>query len=215
MSSSWKYLKGTPDNVSKFSNKPSPNSFSKKASPSKLSFCDTSTVEFINNENSLQKYLKEHEEAQKVNKIANKSHETSNLLSSFWSHPVTKTAKDMSSFLKKCQYQLSTPSPSKLTTFFHKKRIRPITAGFLIKFLLFLKTLFVARTAASSPSSKGEDKTSSPAQVTALEVWTRINVDSVALTQWNENLRKVNVLKKDSFSKKKFLFLNMMFLIHI
>lgn len=118
MSSSWNYLKGTPDmNVSKFSNKPSPTVFSKKEPPEKLTFCDTSTIESINDENSLQKYLKEHEEAQKINKIANKTHETSNLLSSFWSHPVAKTAKDMSSFLKKCQYQLSTPSPSKPTSF--------------------------------------------------------------------------------------------------
>ncbi|XP_018573554.1 transmembrane protein 209 [Anoplophora glabripennis] len=159
MSSSWNYLKGTPDvNVSKFSNKTSPKSFSKQPSPAKLSFRDTSSLEFIKDENSLQKYLKEHEESQKVDKVTNKTHQSSNLLSSFWSHPVSKTAKDMSSFLKKCQYQLSTPSPT--------------------------------RTATSSPSSKVEDKTSSPAQVTALEVWTRINVDSVALTQWNENLRK-------------------------
>lgn len=114
MSSSWSYLKGVSDvNVTKFSDKTSPKSFSKQTSPAKLSFCDTSTVGFINDENSLHKYLKEHEEAEKVNKISNKSHQSSNLLSSFWSHPVTKTAKDMSSFLKKCQYQLSTPSPSK------------------------------------------------------------------------------------------------------
>lgn len=44
----------------------------------------------------------------------------------------------------------------------------------------------------SSPSGK-EDQSSSPGQMTVSEVWTRINVDSVALTQWNENLRKVYV----------------------
>ncbi|ENN71499.1 hypothetical protein YQE_11793, partial [Dendroctonus ponderosae] len=33
-----------------------------------------------------------------------------NLLSSFWSHPITQTSKDMSSFLRKNQYQLSTQS---------------------------------------------------------------------------------------------------------
>ncbi|ENN71498.1 hypothetical protein YQE_11792, partial [Dendroctonus ponderosae] len=38
-----------------------------------------------------------------------------------------------------------------------------------------------------SPSGNPDDKSSG--NVTALEVWTRINVDTVALTQWNENLR--------------------------
>lgn len=42
----------------------------------------------------------------------------------------------------------------------------------------------------SNPVGK-EDQSSSPGQISVLEVWTRINVDSVALTQWNENLRKV------------------------
>uniref|UniRef100_A0AAR5Q954 Transmembrane protein 209 n=2 Tax=Dendroctonus ponderosae TaxID=77166 RepID=A0AAR5Q954_DENPD len=78
-----------------------------------------------------------------------------NLLSSFWSHPITQTSKDMSSFLRKNQYQLSTQSTTKHLS--------------------------------GSPSGNPDDKSSG--NVTALEVWTRINVDTVALTQWNENLR--------------------------
>ncbi|KAJ8972246.1 hypothetical protein NQ317_011071 [Molorchus minor] len=152
-SPSWVYTKGTPEAKSMAS----PVQFSKQNSPVKSSFQDTSSIEVIKDENSLNKYLKEHEETEKVNKVANKSQQSSNLLSSFWSHPVAKSAKDMSTFLKKCQYQLSTASPTKSTT--------------------------------NSPISKVEDKSTSPTQVTALENWTRINVDTIALTQWNENLR--------------------------
>ncbi|VEN39396.1 unnamed protein product [Callosobruchus maculatus] len=147
---SWTYTRGSP-NVSTYEKS---LSFA-KTSPLKNSFHPTS-VDHITHEDGLNKYLKEYEETEKINKRMDKTQKSANLLSSFWSHPVTKTAKDVSSFLKKCQYQLSTQSPTKLTT--------------------------------GSPSSK-DDKTLSPSQIGALEVWTRINVDSVALTQWNKNLR--------------------------
>lgn len=155
-SSSWAYLKGTPDSKSPhYANKPSPSSISNQSpNLNKSSFRDVSSVEFIGDEDSLNKYLKEHEEIEKANKLTSKQQHSSNLLSSFWSHPVTQTAKDVSEFLKKCQYQLSSQS-AKLS---------------------------------GSPNLKTEDKASSPTQ-TSLEIWTRINVDSVALTQWNENLR--------------------------
>ncbi|XP_023029269.1 transmembrane protein 209 isoform X2 [Leptinotarsa decemlineata] len=154
-SPSWTYLKCTPEtNTTRFSNRSPPNSASKTSSM-KTSFCEASSVEFITDENSLNKYLKEYEEMEKVQKLANKSQQSSNLLSSFWSHPVTKTAKDVSSFLKKCQYQLSSQLATK---------------------------------SPGSPNIKGDGKITS-SQISALEVWTRINVDSVALTQWNENLR--------------------------
>ncbi|KAG5891421.1 hypothetical protein JTB14_031487 [Gonioctena quinquepunctata] len=156
-SPSWTYLKGTPEpNSPRFSNRPSPVTFS-KSSPLKTPFREASSVEAITDENSLSKYLKEYEEMEKANKLASKPQQASNLLSSFWSHPVTKTAKDVSSFLKKCQYQLATQSTSKSSP--------------------------------GSPNVISDDKMSSSAQLSALEVWTRINVDSVALTQWNENLR--------------------------
>ncbi|XP_057669567.1 transmembrane protein 209 [Diorhabda carinulata] len=154
-SPSWTYIKGTSDlNSSKFSPKRSPVT---QQTPVKSSFRDVSSMELIEDEDSLNKYLKEHEENEKANKLTSKQEHSSNLLSSFWSHPVTQTAKDVSEFLKKCQYQLSTQSPNKIS---------------------------------GSPNLKSDDKSSSPAQVSALEVWTRINVDSVALTQWNENIRK-------------------------
>lgn len=74
-------------------------------------FRDVTTVENITDETSLQKYLNEYKKHEASLKIVNKSQQSTNLLSSFWSHPVTKTAKDMNSFLAKCHYQLSTLSP--------------------------------------------------------------------------------------------------------
>ncbi|CAH1977536.1 unnamed protein product [Acanthoscelides obtectus] len=145
---SWSYTRGSP-NITHHEKAVA------KSSPLKSNFPST-LGDYITHENGLNKYLKEYEEAEKITKMVDKSEKSANLLSSFWSHPVTKTAKDVSSFLKKCQYQLSTQSPTKLTS--------------------------------GSPSSQ-DDKTLSPSQLGALEVWTRINVDSVALTQWNKNLR--------------------------
>lgn len=94
--------------------------FPKKVSPKvsnnlpiKSTYQDVTSVETITDEESLEKYLKEHAKYERSVKQINKSQHSSNLLSSFWSHPVTKTVKDMSSFLKKCHYQLATLSPGK------------------------------------------------------------------------------------------------------
>lgn len=53
------------------------------------------------------------------------------------------------------------------------------------------RKIFVANPNSSSPKSKTDHK-SSPTnlQTTALAHWTKINVNIVTLTQWNENLRK-------------------------
>lgn len=48
----------------------------------------------------------------------------------------------------------------------------------------------IAKKLSGSPSTKSDDKSSG--SVPVLEVWTGINVDTVALTQWNENLRMVS-----------------------
>ncbi|CAH1138308.1 unnamed protein product [Phyllotreta striolata] len=148
-SSSWKF---------KTSLEPKPKS-SPSTSPTPLnlnksSFRDATSVEYISDEDSLNKYLKEYEEMEKVNKLTTKQQQSSNLLSSFWSHPVTQSAKNVSEYLKHCQYQLSSQS-MKLS---------------------------------GSGKIKSDEKTLSPTKG-SLENWTRINVDSVALTQWNENLR--------------------------
>lgn len=53
-----------------------------------------------------------------------------------------------------------------------------------------LTKFFTAKKLSGSPSTKSDDKSSGTVPV--LEVWTGINVDTVALTQWNENLRMVS-----------------------
>ncbi|XP_060533654.1 transmembrane protein 209 [Cylas formicarius] len=157
--SSPSYQKTTSTDISQFSpvgiGRHSP-SFAKQSSPPILRF-QNSLVDIIDDEDSLDQYIKDHEASEKVNKISEKSQSSFNLLSSFWSHPVAKTTKDISSFLSKSQYQLATQS---LT-----KRL-------------------------SRSPSKPEDQTSLASNISALEVWTRINVDTVALTKWNENLRR-------------------------
>jgi hypothetical protein len=150
-SPSWTYHKVNPDT--------NQSPFTSGSPVSHTQYRDTSGIEFIADEKDLDKYLKEFEANTSVKNLNNQTEQPSNLLSSFWSHPVTKTAKDMSSFLKRCTYQLSTQSPTNLNS--------------------------------SSPKNKIEKKTSPiNAQTSALAPWTKINVDIVALTQWNENLRK-------------------------
>lgn len=107
-SMSWNYHKGTSPNAM------SPtNSFGK----SPQSYQDNlSLLENIEDVEERDHLLEEQDEEGKALKLINKPAATMNLLSSFWSHPVTKTAKDMSSFLKKSQYQLSTQSPGTLPT---------------------------------------------------------------------------------------------------
>lgn len=75
---------------------------------------DTSGIDFITDETDLERYLKEFDVNTKVQNLSTQNQQPSNLLSSFWSHPVTKTAKDMSTFLKRCTYQMSTQSPGML-----------------------------------------------------------------------------------------------------
>lgn len=99
-SPSWSYVQGAP-----------PPSISFSKTPPVSSFRDTSTVEFITDENSLNKYLQDHAHAEKVQDASNSNKGTSNLLSSFWIHPVAKTTKSITSAIKKCQYQLSLQSP--------------------------------------------------------------------------------------------------------
>lgn len=74
---------------------------------------NTSSVGFASTDKDLSTYYKSFEASSNVMNINNSTQPQTNLLSSFWSHPVTKTAKDMSSFLKRCTYQLSSQSPSK------------------------------------------------------------------------------------------------------
>jgi hypothetical protein len=125
-SPSWTYHKVNPDT--------NQSPFTSGSPVSHTQYRDTSGIEFIADEKDLDKYLKEFEANTSVKNLNNQTEQPSNLLSSFWSHPVTKTAKDMSSFLKRCTYQLSTQSPSK---FFLNKELlmvlRPLFQPILIQ----------------------------------------------------------------------------------
>ncbi|XP_050296289.1 transmembrane protein 209 [Anthonomus grandis grandis] len=145
-SPSWSYHKGTPNSSNIMMNAES---------------VEAQNTKYINEQSALENIEDEDEEQEKddeekITLLSNRApNSQNNLLSAFWSHPVTQKAKDISTILKMSQYQLSSQSPSEMLS--------------------------------GSPSNKQEDKSAN--SVPCLEVWTRINVDTVALTQWNENLR--------------------------
>lgn len=63
--------------------------------------------DFIQDQAELQNYLKE-----VVNRERKSTHSTnvdqpSNLLSSFWSHPATRSPREVSPMLRRCAYQLA------------------------------------------------------------------------------------------------------------
>lgn len=72
---------------------------------------DAPTVEHITDANTLNDYLKDFSKTEKLNSTFSIDTST-NILSSFWSHPVAKGGKDNSSFLRRSFYQLSTHSPT-------------------------------------------------------------------------------------------------------
>ncbi|KAK9745680.1 Cytochrome B561, N terminal [Popillia japonica] len=92
-SDSWLYSSGTPQ--------------PQNISPMKTPRQDTSGIEFISDQNTLQTYLKDFEANEKKANITNCIDATTNALSTFWSHPLTKNPKDTPTFLKRTQYQLS------------------------------------------------------------------------------------------------------------
>lgn len=84
-----------------------------EASPFQILPSDLTEVEQITDENSLSQYLKDYEAYEKANTLSCTVNHSANLLSSFWSHPSTKTTKDAVAFLKKNVYQMATQSPGK------------------------------------------------------------------------------------------------------
>lgn len=85
-------------------------------SPMLLPPKDTPTVQHITDVNTLNEYLKDFSKTEKLSSTFNMDTST-NILNSFWSHPVTKSAKDTSMFLRNTFYQLSTHSPGSSTIY--------------------------------------------------------------------------------------------------
>lgn len=72
---------------------------------------DALTAQQITDADTLNEYLKDYSKIEKLSGTFNMD-TSSNMLASFWSHPVAKGGKDTSPFLKRSFYQLSTHNPS-------------------------------------------------------------------------------------------------------
>jgi len=72
--------------------------------------------DLIQDECELDSYLKEIEQQRKYI-LSTKVDQPSNLLSSFWSHPATRTPGEVSPLLRRCTYQLA-PTIGKLEIHF-------------------------------------------------------------------------------------------------
>ncbi|PNF40193.1 Transmembrane protein 209 [Cryptotermes secundus] len=103
-SPSWVYHQGSP--VATLS---IPRNRSQQTSPgSQLSAI--SSVDFIENERSLTQYLQDYENFERTAAVGQSVEQPSNLLSSFWSHPATRTASEVPPTLRRCSYQLAPPT---------------------------------------------------------------------------------------------------------
>lgn len=120
-SSSWMYQSGSPANVSLSpdTSRDGLRNRQAKTSPSR-SFAShlpsSPSFEFIGNEDDLSQYLKDFESHEKSSIHAASIEQPKNLLSSYWSHPASRTAGEVSPLLRRCTYQLaphtSSQSPS-------------------------------------------------------------------------------------------------------
>lgn len=107
LSSSWTYKRGNSPGAT-HSMSPKQTSYRNM----KL-YSENYKTDPITDENSLDEFLREQEMFEKINRVQSQSSQSSNLLSSFWRHPITKNPKD-SLVLSKCKYQLSPLSRGKI-----------------------------------------------------------------------------------------------------
>lgn len=100
-SPSWIFYRGSPEQKNVSVN-----------TSQKLQYPDTSGIEFISDEKSLKQYLHDYEHYEKaLNASSVPEQNVNNLLSSFWSHPATQNPNELSPYLRRSQYQLSSQSP--------------------------------------------------------------------------------------------------------
>ncbi|XP_022195986.2 transmembrane protein 209 [Nilaparvata lugens] len=95
-SSSWIYTPG------------SPQSLVSSSSPRMMTM---SPDELIQDEQSLRNYLKEYDGFEKSSLVGSSVEQPSNLLSTFWSHPVTRSPTEAMPMLRRCTYQLAPATP--------------------------------------------------------------------------------------------------------
>ncbi|XP_075217050.1 transmembrane protein 209 isoform X3 [Lycorma delicatula] len=73
------------------------------------------SVDSINDESSLARYLKEYDGFEKSSLVSSSMEQPSNLLSMFWSHPVTRSPSEATPMLRRCAYQLAISTPEQAT----------------------------------------------------------------------------------------------------
>lgn len=103
-SPSWVYYHGSPGSSHSI-----PRNRSQQSSPS-FQPSNISFVDVIENEHSLQQYLQDYENFERTAAVGQSVEQPSNLLSSFWSHPATRTVAEVPSILRRCYYQLAPPT---------------------------------------------------------------------------------------------------------
>lgn len=149
-SPSWVYHRGSPAQNRQDTTPTSP-----------LTIPDTSGVDSICDETSLNQYLKDYETHEKIlNASTNTDDSTqTNLLTSFWSHPATRVCTEVSSFLKNSTYQLSSQAMDKLI--------------------------------GSQGGPTQSDGKTSPTSLTnqGMDVWNELKIAPNTLTLWHSNLR--------------------------
>ncbi|XP_047117235.1 transmembrane protein 209 [Schistocerca piceifrons] len=103
-STSWNFSPGSP-----------PATETSPVSPDKVSFYTSSPVDFIENERSLQQYLKDYEVKEKCAAVGETMEQPTNFLSSYWKSP-TMRKSELSPVSGRYVYQLATPSPVQVST---------------------------------------------------------------------------------------------------
>ncbi|KAJ9587901.1 hypothetical protein L9F63_018682, partial [Diploptera punctata] len=76
-------------------------------SPAVSQISNISSVEFIENETSLSQYLRDYEHFEKTASVGQSVEQPTNLLSSFWNHPATRTSSEVPVTLRRCTYQMA------------------------------------------------------------------------------------------------------------
>ncbi|XP_069681862.1 transmembrane protein 209 isoform X2 [Periplaneta americana] len=106
-SPSWIYYQGSPSGGLSMS-----HNRCQQTSPSSpmTQMSNISSVDFIESEHSLSQYLRDFENFEKTAAVGQSVEQPSNLLSSFWSHPATRTAAEVPPMLRRCSYQLASPT---------------------------------------------------------------------------------------------------------
>lgn len=137
--------------------------------------------DLIQDECELENYLKEIEQQRKC-VLSTNVDQPSNLLSSFWSHPATRSPGEVSPLLRRCAYQLA-PTIGKSEIYLN-------ILYFSVKILKNHLYYYVDKTKATSPAEEG----SSPrGTFGALDIWRKYRVDSNKVNEWTANLRMVRV----------------------